>query len=287
VSSTGHIPGPPGTLANETDLGVSGPLGRSAGDCALALDVMSRGGFMGMPGASLPPASPRALTPRALRVGLWLDDAACPVSKEVGGLLGFVATALAEAGVTLVEETRTPTPLATTHELYEQLLYAALAPGLPERFVESMRTQAQGDPEDPAVRRASRYVQSHTSWLAADEQRHRLRREWAAVFTNVDVVLAPISPIPAFPHDTDTPFQQRVLEVDGDTRSYGSTMLVWPGLATLPGLPATAVPVGRTTDGLPVGVQVVGPMFGDHTCLAVAGLLEGLLGGFVAPPGPA
>ena len=49
-------------------------------------------------------------------------------------------------------------------------------------------------------------------------------------------------------------------------------------------LPATAVPVGRTAGGLPVGVQIVGPYLEDRTTLAVARCIEELLGGFVPPP---
>jgi amidase len=61
--------------------------------------------------------------------------------------------------------------------------------------------------------------------------------------------------------------------------------LVWPGVATVPGLPATAVPIGRSADGLPIGVQIVGPAFEDHTPIAFATLLEREFGGFVPPPG--
>jgi amidase len=50
-------------------------------------------------------------------------------------------------------------------------------------------------------------------------------------------------------------------------------------------LPATAVPVGRTSAGLPVGVQVVGPYLEDRTTLAAARCIEEVLGGFVVPPG--
>jgi amidase len=50
-------------------------------------------------------------------------------------------------------------------------------------------------------------------------------------------------------------------------------------------LPATVVPVGRTAAGLPVGLQIVGPYLEDRTTLAVARLVEKLLGGFTPPPG--
>lgn len=61
--------------------------------------------------------------------------------------------------------------------------------------------------------------------------------------------------------------------------------LGWAGLIGAAGLPSTSVWVGRNASGLPVGIQVVGPFLEDHTPLALAALLEDLLGGFVRPPG--
>ena len=58
----------------------------------------------------------------------------------------------------------------------------------------------------------------------------------------------------------------------------------WPGIATLPGLPATAIPTGFAPDGLPVGVQIVGPWLEDRTPLKLADLIEREFGGFVPPP---
>jgi hypothetical protein len=60
--------------------------------------------------------------------------------------------------------------------------------------------------------------------------------------------------------------------------------LAWPGIATLPGLPATAIPTGFAPDGLPVGVQIVGPWLEDRTPLKLAELIEREFGGFVPPP---
>jgi amidase len=54
--------------------------------------------------------------------------------------------------------------------------------------------------------------------------------------------------------------------------------------AALPGLPAVAAPVGRTAGGLPVGAQVVGPLFEDGTAVTFAGLLSEVAGGYLPPP---
>ena len=131
--------------------------------------------------------------------------------------------------------------------------------------------------------RARGAVQRHADWLEADERRHRFIACWELLFEQVDVVLAPCAPVPAFRHDTERGFGQRVLDVDGTAVPY-SHHIVWAGLATLPLLPATVVPVCRSATGLPIGVQIVGPRFGDRTTLAVGRLLEEVTGGFVPPP---
>jgi amidase len=60
--------------------------------------------------------------------------------------------------------------------------------------------------------------------------------------------------------------------------------LQWPGLVTVANLPATAIPTGRTVDGMPTGLQAVGPFGEDRTPLRFATLAERDLGGSVPPP---
>jgi len=97
------------------------------------------------------------------------------------------------------------------------------------------------------------------------------------------VVACPILATVAFPHD-HTEQRLRKLDIDGTPQPY-SLQAVWAGVATLTGQPATAVPIGRSPEGLPVGVQIVGPYLEDRTTIAFAGLIEQAFGGFVPPPG--
>ncbi len=78
---------------------------------------------------------------------------------------------------------------------------------------------------------------------------------------------------------------QQAVTVDGQAVEYGQQVF-WAGLITVAYLPATVVPVGRTPEGLPVGLQVVAPWLEDRTSLHFARLLEqeGVIPGFEAPP---
>lgn len=278
VPTRGHVPGPPGTLA-PGDLSVVGPLGRSAHDLAMALDALVANGFDTGPG-SLPGAPPHART--RPRVALALDDPFSRPSRSVLAVLERAARQLEDAGAEVIE---LPLPtLADGHDLYVQLLNAVIGAELDDDTFSGYRA-ALSDPTSPLHERARDYVTHHRDWVHADEQRHRLRARWHdEVFTRVDVVVAPCTAVTALPPDEHTPFRERTVTVDGDVRSYRHTMLAWSGYATLPGLPATAVPVGIADDGLPVGVQLIGDRWADRTCLAVAALLDDAVGGFVPPP---
>ncbi len=105
---------------------------------------------------------------------------------------------------------------------------------------------------------------------------------WRRFFAEFDAVVCPVSPTPAFPHDHYPDPLRRRLDIDGVAYPYFD-QLVWAGVATMPGLPATAVPAGRSPEGLPVGVQLIGPMYEDRTPLKPAELLEQRIGGFRAP----
>jgi amidase len=62
-------------------------------------------------------------------------------------------------------------------------------------------------------------------------------------------------------------------------------MTFYPGLATLAGQPATVFPIGQTSGGLPMGLQVIGPFLEDRTPMEFAKLIEREIHGFHAPPG--
>jgi amidase len=127
-------------------------------------------------------------------------------------------------------------------------------------------------------------VLSHRDWLAANEARHRMRRAWAEFFTSYDLLLCPVASTAAFKHDQQGTRYDRTLVVNGK-KVLVTDHLFWAGFTGAFFLPSTAAPCGFTPGGLPVGVQIVGPQYGDLTCLAFARLLEREFQAFVPPPG--
>ena len=80
----------------------------------------------------------------------------------------------------------------------------------------------------------------------------------AEFFGQHDAILMPVTPVPAFPHDHSEPFSARTLDIDGSTIPY-PTVLGWIALATALHLPSIAVPAGRSSGKLLIGVQIAGP----------------------------
>jgi amidase len=110
-----------------------------------------------------------------------------------------------------------------------------------------------------------------------------LRAQWRELFKSFDAVICPVMPTPAYPHNHSPEQETRRIDIDGKDYVYPD-QLAWPGIATLPGLPATAIPIGLSPEGLPIGVQIVGPWLEDRTPLKLAELIEREFGGFVPPP---
>lgn len=87
-------------------------------------------------------------------------------------------------------------------------------------------------------------------------------------------------PTAAYPHDHSPEQSQRKIIIDNTAYPYVDQR-AWPGAATMPGLPATTIPIGFTTNGLPT----IGPWLEDRTPLKLAELIEREFGGFVPPLG--
>jgi amidase len=116
-------------------------------------------------------------------------------------------------------------------------------------------------------------------WRGHTAARFEIRRVWQAYFHDFDVFLMPVAFSPAFPHDPNPDQNARRI---GDRRFMD--LQYWPHFPVVSGHPSTAVPIGRTRSGLPVGLQVIGPYLEDLTSLEFAALMEPVCGGFEKPP---
>lgn len=249
IPSRGHAPGGQGGAA--PPLNVVGPIARSAEDLVLALeatagpDVLEARGYR----ARLP--APRHADLADYRVLILDQHPLARTDPEIRAALADLEAALAKAGVAVTRRSPLLPDLAAAHGAYSALL----SPVMSREMGRNSGVTAY-------------------QWLDALDAQHRARMQWRDLFETVDVVLAPCFGVAAFPHD-DGSFNQRVLVIDGEATPYG-LQLAWPGVATFPNLPATAIPVGRTRDGRPIGVQAIGGFLEDRTTLDFAARLAAL-----------
>lgn len=287
IQQRGHAP--PGVPALPIDLtyglGVSGPMARTATDLALAMDILA--GPDGIDATayrlSLPPA--RRETLKEFRVLVIDDHPLLPVASDIRGALGQLADRLVKVGTSVTRGTPLLPDLAESARLHTRMVRNFVALGRPPEFFAKARTEvATLQPDDDSLKawRVRAPLMTHHDWLAGETGRARLRQQWAELFKQFDVVLCPPFSVVAFPHDQEPDQEKRVVDIDGKMLPYLS-LIVWSTLATPPGLPATVMPMARTANGLPIGVQIMGPMLEDRTTLTFARLLEREFGGFVPP----
>ncbi len=280
VPAHGQIPGPPGTLTL-ADLAVAGPMARTVEDLKLGLDIMAGPNRWEHPAWRLKLPPPRHRMLKEYRVAAWLDDPACRVEPDVRALLENAAQALAAAGARVDHEARPEFTLDKVADTFFALLQAALAGGVPnDRLDEYAATTG----DTPAARTRRLLALRHRQWLSYNERRLQMRKRWEEFFTRWDAILMPVMPCAAIAHDHSEPMASRMVSVGGEQRPYWS-LTTWMAPAGACYLPATVVPVGRLNNGLPVGIQIVGPYLEDRTTLDLAKHVVALSGRCPRPPG--
>lgn len=259
VPTLGYIDEPNGG-GTESDVNTFGPIARSVDDLTLLLDVIAGPTPADAAAWSLRLPTDDDLTLERLRVGVWFDEPALEIDREMAAVLHSAAGALEAAGASVDRLCRPNLDVDEAWRLGASLIGAAV----------SLHA------DDPAPLR-------HQEWLWMHRRRQDLRAAWAECFQHVDVVLCPVTLVPAFAHLQERSWFDRTMEINERTRRYVE-LEGWPALVGGAYLPSTSVPVGRTAAGLPVGVQVVAPYLHDRRALKVASWLADVSGGYLPPP---
>jgi amidase len=254
-----QLPGPPAGPSEMTYMSAVGPLGRSAGDLRTALTVTA--------GPEAPTANAYSWTLcgsrhtrlQDFRVGLVLDHNQATVSSEVTTLLSAAVDALTRAGVSVVEgwpDGVDPVQISESFGFHVRLFFSFQQPGQDSGHV--------------------------SQFIEHENRRMSARAAWSRYFNDIDVFLCPANFTPAIPHDS-RPFEERTITTPEGERPYQNQPF-WISHASLPGLPAVVAPIGRTSGGLPVGAQILGPLYEDNTPITFAELLAEVIGGYEPPP---
>jgi Asp-tRNA(Asn)/Glu-tRNA(Gln) amidotransferase A subunit family amidase len=259
VPAGGHLP----PMSGLHSLGATlGPLARTVDDLRL---------FFG----ALTGESETEVTLKGLRAAFYVDDGSAAVTSETRAAVQSAARALTDAGLDVVEEVPPGVGEATG-------LWLSLFEYATQRFVRA----AYAGREEEAGRAARVILERAGRWgeptlekvLSAWEERDRVRASLLRWLERTPLFVAPVGAVPAFRHE-----EYGKVEVEGRVvptfRAFS-----YAHAANVFDLPAACVPAGRTAEGLPVGVQVVGRPHEEWRVLAAAKVIEEALGGWQRPP---
>ena len=271
IPSTGHYPKSGGPFAL---LGVVGPMARTVEDVRLLFDVMA-GADDGDP-CSAPVALryPKKEDLRQIAVGFFEDDARTPVTEETRVATQEAARKLEGAGFR-VDPFR-PEGLEHARQLWWKLF------GTAGGMILGPMLRGHESDLSPILREFFLWTAAeppHTgeSLLATWLERDELREKILLQMRKYPVLLCPVAAIPAFRHG------EREWQVEGKSVKYldAWSYCEWFNLL---GFPALVVPMGRSSEGLPIGVQIVGRPWEEDLVLAVGAALEEARGPWLAPP---
>jgi Asp-tRNA(Asn)/Glu-tRNA(Gln) amidotransferase A subunit family amidase len=271
IPSTGHFPKSGGPFAL---LGVVGPMARTVADLKLLFEAIA-GPDDGDPSSA--PVSLREIGEKELSatgIGFFEDDARTPVTAETRLAVSEAANLLSQSGLR-VEQFR-PDRLEEARQLWWKFF------GIAGGMILGPMLQGHESELSPILREFSSWTAAEpahsgetllATWLARDDVRERVLLQ----MRKYPVLLCPTASIPAFRHG------EREWQVEGKTVKYldAWSYCEWFNLL---GFPAMVVPMGRSPEGLPIGVQIVGRPWEEELVLAVASVLEEARGEWSQPP---
>jgi amidase len=263
------------------DLAVIGPMARSVDDLKLALDLIIGPDPLDEIAWSLALPPPRREGARGLRVAVMPQHRDFPVELAVADRIQAVADFLASRGAEVSDVAR---PMLDMRAAFRTFVGLLVMPLVMRRSDEQFWGRLNHLTEYFFAGQDETYMLSHAHWIELDQKREMVRAAWGEFFKDYDVLLCPAAPGVALPNDFERHWHERRLDVNGKPLSVVEAT-VWGGMATLGNLPATVAPAGVSPGGLPVGVQIMGPEYGDRTCLALAHYLEREFQSFTPPPG--
>jgi amidase len=268
------------------DMAVIGPLARSAEDLDIALRLIAQPDETTARGVKMMLARPKPGV-KKLKVAVLTTAATAEVDDSVQAAILETAKAFAKGGAKISESARPDFDLHEAHRTFIHLLRGATSSALTdEQFERQRELSAQTKPggEDYAAWMMHANTMPVREWHTWNEKREQIRLAWAQFFGGWDLLICPTAATAAFPHNQKGERWERMVTVNGKPQP-STTQMFWAGFPGMAYLPSTIAPAGFTSDGLPVGVQIIGPQYGDYATIAAAQFLEREFQPFVAPKG--
>jgi Asp-tRNA(Asn)/Glu-tRNA(Gln) amidotransferase A subunit family amidase len=271
IPATGHYPQSVGPFAL---LGVVGPMARTVADLKLLFEVM-QGPDIGDPSAApVPVRWTNASALKKARIGYFEDDGRTPVTHETRAAVRNAAEALCHVGFEVVPFR--PEGLEKARQLWWKIF------GVAGGMLLGPLTRGRESELSPILKEFNGWVGAeppHTAQSLLDTwiDRDLVRMQIFEQMEKFPILLCPVASVPAFRHC------ERSWQLEGKTVKYldAWSYCEWFNLL---GMPAATVPVAHSSEGLPIGVQIVGRPWEEELVLGVSEAVEKARPGFIAPP---
>jgi Asp-tRNA(Asn)/Glu-tRNA(Gln) amidotransferase A subunit family amidase len=271
IPSTGHYPASAGPFAQ---LGVVGPMARTVADVARLFEVMAGHDLQDPASAPVPLRKWSDGEIEKLRIAYFEDDGVTPVTAETAAAVRAAADALRQQGFQV--EAWRPQNLERVWQLWWNLFGRAVHTAF-EPTVRGRESELSPMYRAWRERVALQPALDGQEWFNTMIGRDALRGALLEQMEKFPILLCPACAIPAFRHG------ERQWQVQGRKVEYLKAMS-YSQWFNLMGNPGAVVPVGKSPEGLPIGVQIVGRPWEDEAVLAVAAKIESVTGGFRSPP---
>jgi amidase len=245
---------------------VHGTLARTAEDAALMLDAIV--GFSRISPISVAPpwASARAIVAKAndakgLRIAYVSDIAGIGLEPEIDAICRAAAMSLRDAGAIVEEIAFDISDGKSPYQAWRGLWMVG------QQFANLDRLEEFGVNLKGNVKAGLKV--SPLDFAACEQKRAQLFQRFAKFFEQYDLLITPQSPVKQFPVEMNFPTLINGRKLENYTDWIAGSFLI-----TLMSLPGGSVPAGQTSDGLPVGIQVVGPRFEEPLILSVMKIVQ-------------
>ena len=266
--SPGRVPRGAGLPAFDS-LWVEGPMARNVPDLALMLDALSvqhPHDPLSMPAPRVPFAAAMRDARPPRRVAFTPNLGLSNVDPEVAAICRAAAHRFTEMGTAVEDASPDFSNAIDTFQTQRGLLFAALRGDLLVAERARINPSIVWNIEKGLKLTADEIIR-------AERERAALYHRVAAFFDSYDLLLCPTVAVPPYP--VEQPYPTRI--GDQQLTSYIDWMFL-TFVITLTGCPALSLPCGFTKDGLPVGLQIIGPSHADAAVIAAASLLEQAFG---------
>ncbi|CAN7293700.1 amidase [Mesorhizobium sp. LjNodule214] len=259
ISLAGAFPDPGGAARSVRLMSCLGPLARTVEDLALIYRIIAGPDGADTDLAPVPVEAMPELDLKALRIAIAPSFSGFPVAGEISAAVERLARQMEGEGAA-VEEAKLP-----KLDLHDDLEQGGELIGM---MLEAAQPEA---PEQPTPL---------SRWFEALARRDRSILAWDRFFETCDALLCPVAMCTAFPHcEPGTS-----IEIDGKQQIYWM-LPAYGAVFNYSGHPALSLPGGQDSNGLPIGLQLVGRRWSEARLLGIARAIEPLTGGFRRPPG--